>query len=36
VDSEALTSPVDLDKLNEHGVSDDSEFINETPSTGDA
>jgi hypothetical protein len=36
VDSEALTTPVDSEMVNENGVGADSEMVNEPPSTGDA
>jgi hypothetical protein len=36
VDSEALATPVDSEKVSDNGVGADSQMVNETPSTGDA
>jgi hypothetical protein len=36
VDLEELTTPVDLEKLNDNGVGADWEIITETPSKADA
>jgi hypothetical protein len=36
VDSEELTAPVDLEKVNKNAVDADWEIVTETPSKGDA